>query len=326
MSLIFPSLGLLISIRGVNVSLLQGSFNWTVFETFGENPKDADLFDLMTTRALFKEGLPGDYHSIGFCHWNDPGSAPVLDQTFLADGWVLMGIRKDSKRVPKALVNMEFRAYLKGLSADQKKGLNKKMIIQDITDKLLPTIPFTPSIQVAAWHRPSKRLYCEGMGLYDWLVGHLGTLGVKITPAAFLDQHGKAFEMIRSMAFDAIQCPGAPSLVPSQVSFAPTPDLTIQLEDQKISFLGDGDDDAAKAECDSLLTKGGKIVKMKVLTNLEDDNYVLQLNSSNPNVLKFNPGNIRGSIYDKLFHRLEKAVAITYTLENVVRNGANAKV
>ena len=301
------------------MSLLQGSFNWAVFETFGESPKDADLFELLT-KYFFKDGHPTDSHSIGFCNWNDIAGVPTQESTFLADGWVLFGIRKDSKRVPKTIINMEFREYYCGLTPEQKKGLNKKAVISDITDKLLPSIPFIPTMQCVAWHRPTHRIYCEGYAVYDWLVGHLGKLGICFQPASFLDSNGKAFEMIRNMELTDIHCNLAPSLVPDLISFIPTSDLTLQLEDQKISFLGGEEDaDASKAECQSLLEKGGKIVKMKVLTNLEDDNYLLMLNSTTPNNLKFNPGNIRGVSYDKLFYRLERVLALTYTLEKVLK-------
>jgi hypothetical protein len=296
------------------MSLIRGSLNCCVFETFGGNPSDTEIMDLLT-RFQFKEGSPGDELSIGFCRWNDLSLPPTLDTTFLSDGWVVLGIRKDTKKVPKAVLDLAFSDYLKG-SGNTK--VNKKEALNYLKTNLLPTIPFTPIMNNMVWHKPSTTLFTEGP-LSGWMNSNLNLVGIKTLPKNFLTS--ESFEKLSQNLSINLDLTKAPSLVPSNVGFLSTPNLTVQFDNnQKVVFTQSNDAiGEMEEELQSILKKGGIISKMKVCLNLEDNNYNLTLNLSNPNTFKTNPGELKGSQYDKLFYRLERILALSYILENSLK-------
>jgi hypothetical protein len=294
--------------------LIRGTYNWTVFETFGGNPDTSEILNTLL-KFQYKEGAPDNETSIGFCKWNDLTLLPTSDDTFLSDGWVVLGIRIDSKKVPKAILDLAFKDYMKGIF--DPKAVDKKEVMQHLKKQLLPTIPFTPSLSNVVWHRPTARLFTDG-SLSGWMNSNLALLGIKTLPINFLSNESLkkiSNEEYLNLQLDATKIP---ALVPLYISIMPTSELTINLEKpQKVSFIGS--DGTTDDELHSILEKGGTISKMKVCLNLEDNNYTLTLNTNTPNTFKTNPGELKGGSYDKLFHRLERILALTYILENELK-------
>jgi hypothetical protein len=251
------------------MSLERGSLSLIPFITKGQIPTEETLVDRINKHLFQPSAMDSpDVESIGFCDWMDLYSNPKPENLFLAEGWTVFGIRIDSRSVSKSSVKAELSREIRAAG----KQLSKEEIDEmasEIEERLLKQMPFIPELVKVAWNPRAGILYSEGYGkVAKWLIDHLKALGVSVEEVRVVNpgelnrlfdatQAGKIFD------FSNEKLTYAPNLLPNELHTALDSSISINFEDQRVSFSNLGRETLDK--CQALLDLGAKVRSMKIL-------------------------------------------------------------
>ena len=297
------------------MSLLKGTAKVFTSKIFGEVTPTVDQITTALNNVLFvpiPDQSTTDY-SQGIASWRDASRAPVEEETFLADGWIVFGVRADKKTVNKGRIDLKVQeAFQAHLDAHVPAKFNFKTAKAQAKEELLRDTPPSPHHYVAALNLTKRILFVEGKKDQREFVQRIfGGLGLQFDNQEYVSSseilaHLKGQEPV-DMGEDR------PDFVPETAQYVVMDTLELALGDQKMVAHNIGQE--LGGQCTDFLEEGARIQKLKVELGLSDE-VVVKINlKTNLEQLSGNPGKpTEGTKFDVLLWRLDHLFSIHYIL------------
>lgn len=297
------------------MSLSKGTAKVFVSKIFGQVNLTEDQIATALNNVLFQP-IPDQStteHSQGICSWRDASRAPLPEETFLADGWMVFGVRVDKKKVDKGRIDLkvqeEFQAHL---AAGAEGKFNFKQAKVQAKEELLRDTPPSPSHYMAALNQQKGILYVEGKkDQRDFVQRIFGGLGMQFDNQEYVSSSDILANLKSQEPVDL----GAdrPEFVPETAQYVVMDTLELELGDQRMVARNIGTE--LGAECTSFLDGGARIQKLKVELALSDEVIVKMNLKTGLEQLSCNPGKpSEGTKFEVLLWRLDHIFSVHYIL------------
>lgn len=300
------------------MSLSKGTAKVYVSRVFGQLQIRNDQILEALNRTLFQP-IPDQSttdSSQGIVSWRDASRGPTEEETFLADGWTLIGIRYDKKKVDKGRIDLAVQAAFQAhLDAQVPSKFNFKSAKILAKEELLRDTPATPSHFVAALNLQKGILFVEGKkDQRSFLQRILGGLGLQFDDQEYVPSSDILANLRGQEPVDLGE--DRPDYVPATAEYVVMDALELELGDQKMVARNIGNE--LGKECTDFLGEGARIQKLKVEMALSDE-IVLKL-TLKPNLeqLSCNPGKpSEGNKFEVVMWRLDHLCALHYIMNRL---------
>jgi hypothetical protein len=300
------------------MSLARGSVKVQSANIFGEisGITEDQIFGVLLQSQFVP--IPADSttdSSIGIVNWKDVTSAPQMGDVFLADGWVVFGVRQDLKRILKALIEMQVKSDFEAhKAAHSEKKFNFKIGKEMAKETLMPKTTPVPSLFLVALNLRKQIIFCEGKVL-TWVEQILGRLGMEFEDMELMTKDN-VLNLVKEGIIMDFSAMDKPEFVADELTYSVQDALDMALGTQKMAARKIATE--LNNECNEFLKAGARIKKLSILLSVDERNYKVNL-KPNMEQLAVSIGKAEDveNEYEALLWRIDILHAIHWTVREL---------